>query len=307
MEAKNAESFLVRNEFLLRRLHSLSGLIPVGAYMCAHLVTNASVLNSPATFQKNVYSIHSLGLLLPIVEWGFIFLPILFHAILGVVIIRGGLPNQGSYPTASNYRYTLQRASGMVAFAFIMWHVFHMHGWFHFDWWLNTVAEPLGGARFVPFRAASSADIALGSLIVQVLYAVGVLACVFHLANGIWTMGITWGVWVSPAAQHKATAACTVFGVGLAVVGLSALWGMSNVNEESARKAEDKMFEAKLASGELQDNQATHHKRGDVVHPVEGGKEETVEEEPAEIETGKTSTVAAAAPADTSTSRQESP
>lgn len=309
MEAQNSASFLVRNEFLLRRLHSLSGLIPVGAYMCVHLVTNASVLNSPATFQKNVYSIHSLGLLLPIVEWGFIFLPILFHAIFGVVIIRSGLPNQGSYPTASNYRYTLQRASGMVAFAFIAWHVFHMHGWFHFDWWRTTVAEQLGGAKFVPFRAASSAGIALGSLIVQVLYAVGVLACVFHLANGIWTMGITWGVWVSPAAQHKASAVCTVFGVGLAFVGLSALWGMSSVNIEDARNAENQMFEAKLASGELQDNPSTHHKRGEFAHPTEPD-----EEEPKEIETGKTSTVATTpragnntAPADTLTSRQESP
>jgi succinate dehydrogenase / fumarate reductase cytochrome b subunit len=286
--------------------------------MCVHLVTNASVLNSPATFQKNVYSIHSIGLLLPIVEWGFIFLPILFHAIFGVIIIRSGLPNQGSYPTASNYRYTLQRASGMVAFAFIAWHVFHMHGWFHFDWWRTTVAEPLGGAQFVPYRAASSAGIALGSLIVRILYAVGVLACVFHLANGIWTMGITWGVWVSPAAQRKATVVCTVFGVGLAFVGLSALWGMSSAgqedNVEDARKAEDQMFEAKLASGELQDNRATQHKRGDFVHPVEGDEIEPAEEGPAEIETSTTSSAITAppmrnsiAPSDTTASRQESP
>ena len=27
--------------------------------------------------------------------------------------------------------------------------------------------------------------------IVPVLYTVGVLSCVFHLANGVWTMGIT--------------------------------------------------------------------------------------------------------------------
>jgi hypothetical protein len=56
-------SFLARNEFLIRRLHSLSGLIPVGAYMVVHLLTNASVLESPATFQRNVYTIHSLPLL----------------------------------------------------------------------------------------------------------------------------------------------------------------------------------------------------------------------------------------------------
>ena len=68
-------SFLHRHEFLIRRLHSLSGLIPVGAFMTVHLLVNATVLDSPRTFQDKVYSIHGLGKLLPIVEWGFIFAP----------------------------------------------------------------------------------------------------------------------------------------------------------------------------------------------------------------------------------------
>ena len=62
--------------------------------MVVHLLTNASVLDSPATFQKNVYSIHSLGVILPVVEWVFIFIPLLFHAIFGVLIIRGGAAEQ---------------------------------------------------------------------------------------------------------------------------------------------------------------------------------------------------------------------
>lgn len=254
-------SFLARNEFLIRRLHSLSGLIPVGAYMCVHLLTNASVLNSVATFQNAVFQIHSLGNLLPVVEWVFIFIPILFHAIVGVVIVRGGLPNSSSYAYTSNIRYTLQRATGMIAFVFIAWHVFHMHGWFHFDAWLHNVAEPLGGAKFSPYNAASTAGAAMASLLVQVCYAVGVLASVFHLANGIWTMGITWGVWISPTAQKRASVACTVFGVLLAGVGMSALVGFSRVDVDKAVEVEDKLFNAKLQSGELEDNKATQHKR----------------------------------------------
>src|SRR5205823_9074663 len=74
-------TFWERNEFLLRRLHSLSGMVPVGAYMVVHLLTNASVLDSSAAFQRNVYQIHSLGAVLPMVEWTFIFLPLLYHAI----------------------------------------------------------------------------------------------------------------------------------------------------------------------------------------------------------------------------------
>lgn len=265
---KAPASFLARHEFLVRRLHSLSGLIPVGAYMVVHLLTNASVLNSAATFQGAVYQIHSLGKLLPLVEWTFIFIPILFHAIIGVVIIRGGMPNTGSYAYTSNIRYTLQRATGMVAFLFILWHVFHMHGWFHFQAWL-AVAEPLGGARFSPYNAASSLGAAMSGFVAPILYAIGLLSCVFHLANGLWTMGITWGVWVSPAAQKRANAVCVVFGVGLAAVAFSALGGAINIDPDEAKIVEDRMYKARILSGEL-DEAASEHKRShDAAHDAQ--------------------------------------
>jgi succinate dehydrogenase / fumarate reductase cytochrome b subunit len=200
--------------------------------MCVHLLTNASVLNGPGTFQDNVDMIHSLGRALPVVEWVFIFIPILFHAIIGVIMIRGGLPNTGSYPLVGNVRYTLQRATGMVAFAFIAWHVIHMHGWFGAPF-KNVAVFPLptGGANFDPHRATSSAAEAIqAGLGVQVLYAIGMLACVYHLANGLWTMGITWGVWTSPAAQRRANYVCVAFGLGLAAVGLSSLVSLSTLD-----------------------------------------------------------------------------
>ena len=249
------QSFLVRHDFLIRRLHSLSGLIPVGAYMVVHLLTNASVLESPAAFQGNVYKIHSLGSLLPLVEWVFIFIPILFHAIIGIVIVAGGMPNSNQYRYGPNYRYTLQRATGMIAFLFIMVHVFHMHGWFHADVWLENVVRPLGGGQFRAYNAASTAGEALQSAAMVTLYLIGVLSCVYHLANGIWTMGITWGVWTSPRAQARASAACGVFGVLLAVVGVGSLFGMWAVGQgerlQEAIQAEDRMYEHKTESGEI--------------------------------------------------------
>ena len=253
------DSWLVRHEFLVRRLHSLSGLIPVGAYMVIHLLSNASVQNGPGAFQEIVHKIHSLGDLLPVVEWTFIFVPILFHGIFGVVIIAGGLPNTGNYPTASNIRYTMQRATGILAFLFIMWHVFHMHGWIHADWWIDGVAKNLGGAQFKPYNAASSAGVALQGFVVIVAYVIGILSCVFHLANGIWTMGITWGVWTSVAAQRRANWVCSLFGIGLAVVGLSALQGMWAVGQgekfEQAQEIENRQYRTAVEAGLLKPNE----------------------------------------------------
>ena len=259
---KSEPSFFVRHDFVIRRLHSLSGLIPVGAYMVVHLATNASVLDGPATFQNNVYTIHSLGALLPVIEWVFIFLPILFHAVIGVVIVAGGLPNQNEYRYLPNWRYSLQRWTGVIAFMFIMWHVFHMHGWFHNDAWAKGIAEPWGGAQFRPYNAGSTAGLALQNALVATLYAVGVLACVYHLANGIWTMGITWGVWTSPRSQRWASKMCAAFGVLLACVGLSSLWGMRSVGHgdalQGAREIENRMYEHAVEAGKLRPNE---HKR----------------------------------------------
>lgn len=228
-------SFLVRHEFLLRRLHSLSGLVPVGAYMVVHLATNASVLGGAATFQGNVDKIHALGPLLPIVEWTFIFIPILFHAIFGFVIIKGGLPNTSSYPYGKNYRYTLQRITGVLAFVFIAFHV----------WQLHHYGEPIGGGKFDAERATSSTAAALDSLPVKIAYAIGMLSCVYHLANGIWTMGITWGVWVSPAAQRRADYVCAAFGAVVAVIGLGALKGFGDVDIDQAKQTETRLIEVR--------------------------------------------------------------
>lgn len=247
---RNAD-FFAKHEFLIRRLHSLTGLVPVGAYMVVHLVVNASLLNGPGTFQANVYQIHSLGKLLPFVEWLFIFLPILFHALIGVWIVTTGRSNTSAYNYAANWRYSLQRWTGMIAFVFIFFHVFHLHGWFHADWWRLSVAEPLGMAQFRPYNAGSSLASALTGFFWPVFYVTGVGASVFHLANGIWTMGITWGVWITPGAQRKALQACAVGGVLLLLVGLSGLGAALTTDLEKARDIENSMYEAREQAAEV--------------------------------------------------------
>jgi succinate dehydrogenase / fumarate reductase cytochrome b subunit len=224
--------------------------------MVIHLLTNATVLDSPAKFQQQVYLIHSLGAVLPVVEWTFIFLPIIFHGVVGLFITAEMLPNNATYNYTSNFRYTMQRVTGLIAFAFIAWHVFHMHGWFHSAWWMTNVAEPLGGGRFRPFNAASTAGMALQSSLAMVVYTIGVLAAVYHLANGVWTMGITWGVWTTPAAMRRASYACVVFGVALAAVSLGSLVGMGTMDVVEARARENQMREAKVEAGLLTEEEA---------------------------------------------------
>lgn len=221
--------------FLIRRLHSLSGLIPVGVFLCVHLSANASVLapGSPgAEFQKSVERIHMLGPLLVPVEIVGIFIPLLFHTLVGFQIIFTAKSNAQYYPYGANVRYTLQRATGIIAFVFILYHVWQMH-------WLGKAIP--GGGKFElydpsggPAAAVTTAAAIQAAWYIAPLYAIGVLASVFHLANGVWTSLITWGVTIKPKTQRASGYVCTVLGLLLAAIGLGALSGFRTFDAQKA-------------------------------------------------------------------------
>ena len=190
--------FLGRHQFLIFRLFSLAGLIPIGAYVVLHLAVNSSVLAGAAMYQNQVDKIHSLGdTAVVILEWTFIFIPIMFHALVGLWIISGGLPNTSSYPYGPNIRYTLQRATAVVVGMFIVFHIWQMH----------HLGRALGGGKFDAEHAASSAAVVLDPLLMKIIYTVGTLCAVYHLTNGMWTFGITWGIWTS----DRAATPCRLF------------------------------------------------------------------------------------------------
>ena len=226
----------------------------MGGFLCIHLATNATILDGPETFQHRVDQIHNLGATtLLLLEWGFIFVPILFHGLIGLVIVSRGKRNLGDYPYAENWRYTLQRASGVVAFIFILWHVFHMHGWLRFAWWTDVIARPLGGAQFDPENAISAAAVIQASPVVLVLYTLGIVACVYHLANGLWTIGITWGVWTSTNSQRRANLPCAALGLFLGIAGLGALVGMQTTQlPENGVKGQRAEARSRMSENPLQ-------------------------------------------------------
>ena len=213
-----------KHYFLIRRLHSLCGLVPVGVFVCVHLLTNATILaaSDGTEFQKAVQRIHALGPLLKPVEIIGIFIPIAFHALLGVKIWLTSASNTQHYRYGSNIRYALQRTTGMIAFAFILYHVWQMH-WF---------GAPFGGGQFElyneagsPTGAATAAKAIQAAWWIAPIYGLGIVATVFHLSNGIWTSLITWGITIRPQTQRASGYVCAVFGILLCVVGLATLRG----------------------------------------------------------------------------------
>jgi succinate dehydrogenase / fumarate reductase cytochrome b subunit len=205
---------LTRHHFLLRRLHSLTGLV-FGGYLVVHLLINATIAQGGNVYQTQVDKIHDLPFL-TVVEWTFIYLPILYHTAYGVWITVTGQPNVNRYAYAKNWFYVLQRVSAIVIVFFMLFHVLSLkYGMFG----TSLTFNPHRGALQTVAR-----HMEVNPLITWFVYPLGILASCFHLANGFWTAAITWGLTISKQAQHRWGVVCAGLFVVLLVAGLVALF-----------------------------------------------------------------------------------
>src|SRR5437868_7499055 len=84
------------HSFLLRRLHSLSGIVPIGAFLVEHFVSNSEATKGAVAYNEQVRFLTGLPFV-SVLEWVFIFLPILYHAFYGFYIWYRGESNVGEY------------------------------------------------------------------------------------------------------------------------------------------------------------------------------------------------------------------
>ncbi len=198
--------------FLLRRLHSLVGLLPVGAFLIFHLWENSQSRFGAEHYNGVVVAGLQQMNYLPLLELFVIALPLLFHAGYGLVIAAGAQPELRRYPYARNWFYWLQRVSGVGILLFLLAHVGTTRVW--------GLVEPavhadlyghLQGLLSLPWVFAA--------------YVLGLLLAVFHLANGLWAMGIVWGLTTSAQAQQRLAYACAGLGLLLMALGLHGLIG----------------------------------------------------------------------------------
>ena len=175
--------------FLWRRLHSLTGVVPIALFVLVHLFNNSYALLGEQAYDAHLEWLRGLPFI-TVFEWVFIYIPILFHGLLGLAMTRQGSVRLKSAPYFGNLRYILQRASGIGVFLFVGAHVYktRMETWLH-----GEVAD------FQHMAEAFSEPITF------VVYMAGLLAVAYHLGNGLWTFCITWGLTVSPQSQKVMT------------------------------------------------------------------------------------------------------
>jgi len=217
------ETWTARHHFTLRRLHSLAGIVPVGVFLIEHLLTN-SLAFWPQRFNEQVHWLHNLHYLLWL-EIVFIFLPLAYHGIYGLVIAWQGRLNALQYPYMDNWRYTLQRITAWITFVFVLVHLAH----FRFAHWF-------GGRSYVgtadPFGLTQQGFISLllPAWLWLVIYAVGLTSAVYHFCNGIVTFCITWGITVGEQSRKRVSVAAAGLGAVLLIWGVMSLYALQDAN-----------------------------------------------------------------------------
>jgi len=221
--AARSPGLLTKNHFLLRRLHSLSGIMPVGLFVIAHLFTNSQMLMDAdgATYQHETDFIHSIPFLL-FIEIG-LWLSIGFHAVLGFWYTFTGKSNVKRYSYADNVRYLFQRITGIIALVFIFLHIATLRWRWDIFGWYTPYYGNLGPHHDVPMSMPLTAYALQFSWLVAVLYAIGTLSVIYHWANGLWTAAISWGITITKPAQQRWGVACAGLGVLLTVFFMAAM------------------------------------------------------------------------------------
>lgn len=200
--------------FVLRKLHQLSGIVPLGLFLLEHFYTNSKAIGGANHFNDAVRDLQAIPYIL-LVEIGGIFIPLIYHAVYGLVITMEARPNNLNYPYARNWFYLIQRITGIILFFFITFHVLNFR--FGMIPGLNTIS--------VAHRPDLAFDIVsreFRMLPILIIYLVGITATVWHFANGIWLFMVDWGITIGERAQRLTGYACIAFGIVLLVVGINA-------------------------------------------------------------------------------------
>ena len=99
------------NSFIWRKLHSLLGIIPIGAFLLEHLLSNFEALKGPMAYGAQVKFLNGLPLV-RVLEWVFIFLADPLPRGLRRLYLAPGQSNIVYYPWAGNWMYLASATPG---------------------------------------------------------------------------------------------------------------------------------------------------------------------------------------------------
>jgi succinate dehydrogenase/fumarate reductase cytochrome b subunit len=197
--------------FVLRRLHSVLGVVPLGAFVVVHLSAMGRAMWGRGAFGPALADFTPRRMLAEALVLG---VPLLIHAGLGVSIAVHARPNVARYPSSPNWRHVLVPLSGVVTLLFLVVHV-----------WQTRVQLALGRTDSTSFHtdfAALLSSTGFGGVPWWAIgYLLGVGAVAYHLASGVVGFASSFGLVRSLAGVKRLEIACAVCGAVLFLIGAS--------------------------------------------------------------------------------------
>jgi succinate dehydrogenase / fumarate reductase cytochrome b subunit len=194
----------MRTSFLRARLASALAVFPLGVWTFVHLWHNLAAFEGAAAWQASVTEYpHPFAQALTAVV---VLLPLALHAIWGIGRLMTSRPNNVRYGYYANFKYALQRLTAIGVLLFLGAHL-----------WLASIRPRLVEGHAEPFADIAHEMHYHGPTLVT--YLLGTLGVSYHLANGIQTFCMSWGIVSSRRGLRRLE--------WIAIALLAMLWGMS--------------------------------------------------------------------------------
>ncbi len=171
-------------DFILRKLHSLFGVFPLGLFIAEHLLLNFTAVYGGNSYNQAVKILHSIPFLW-VLEIFLIAIPLSFHALLGIYFALQAKNNPRQYGYLRNWMFYLQRITGLVTFVFVIYHLINLK--------FNPALAQLSMYEKVVAQFSSTSGI--------IFYVMGLTATLFHFSNGLWGFAVNWGIITGPRVQ----------------------------------------------------------------------------------------------------------
>lgn len=177
-----------KTPLLQSRLGSFIAVVPLSLWTVNHLWDNLAAFSGAQAWQSSVTTYaHPFSMAL-----GFIIslVPLLLHTGWGLARLFSFRPNNLAYNNYGNFKYILQRVTALGALGFIGAHVWKA---FLAPRLFNGAPEAFDDiAREMRFHGPT-----------LVVYLLGTLGTVFHLANGLQGFGMAWGIFASDRSMRR--------------------------------------------------------------------------------------------------------
>jgi succinate dehydrogenase / fumarate reductase cytochrome b subunit len=200
-----------RSSFVRARLASALAIAPLGVWTVNHLWNNLAAFQGAAAWESAVTEYpHPVA---QVVTGVIVLLPLAIHTVWGIGRLATSRPNNLRYPKYANLKYALQRLSALGVLLFLGAHL-----------WL-ALLKP----RALEGHAEAFADISHEMHFhtpTLVVYVLGTLGVAYHLANGVQSACMSWGVVTSRAALRRLEASALVLFLVLLLMAWGAVYAL---------------------------------------------------------------------------------